>query len=186
MLETSGIWPAHWFKQRPGHNLAKVRLPSCQQGQMQQLERSACSRHGFRARGRRSQRMCLGRFCGDSVVIHLGSNHQFQIPSGKHTKSYGIDGPFVDGLPFLKMVIFYNYLSLPEGNFRHMTCGIWTTEIRISDFFWDFWSNGSYLRAWSTITGLRISNCFGLVHRLRDLDFCEHLNFWSSECSTWN
>jgi len=22
-----------------------------------------------------------------------------EIPSGKHTKSYGIDGPFIDGLP---------------------------------------------------------------------------------------
>ena len=29
--------------------------------------------------------------------------------------SYGIDGPFIDGLPNLKLVIFHSYVKLPEG-----------------------------------------------------------------------
>ena len=38
-----------------------------------------------------------------------------KLPFGKHTKSYGIDGPcIVDDYP-LKIVIFHRYVSLPEG-----------------------------------------------------------------------
>jgi|Cyp1metagenome_2_1107374.scaffolds.fasta_scaffold07530_20 hypothetical protein len=39
----------------------------------------------------------------------------YELPSGKLTVCYGIDGPFIDGLPFLKIVIFYSYVKLPEG-----------------------------------------------------------------------
>ena len=37
------------------------------------------------------------------------------LPSGKHTKSYGKWPIEIDGLPFLNMVFFYSYVSLPEG-----------------------------------------------------------------------
>ena len=35
---------------------------------------------------------------------------------GKLTVCYGKWPIEIDGLPFLKMVIFYSYVSLPEGN----------------------------------------------------------------------
>jgi hypothetical protein len=38
----------------------------------------------------------------------------WEIPSGKHTKSYG-KWPFIVDLPINSMVIFHSYVSLPEG-----------------------------------------------------------------------
>ena len=33
------------------------------------------------------------------------------IPSGYLIVRHGIDGPFIDGLPFLKMVMFHGYVK---------------------------------------------------------------------------
>ena len=41
---------------------------------------------------------------------------QWDIPSGKHTKSELENGPVeIVDLPSYKMVIFHSYVSLPEG-----------------------------------------------------------------------
>jgi len=45
----------------------------------------------------------------------MAANEHVELPSGKHIKSYGSHGPFIEGLPFLKMVIFYSYVKLPQG-----------------------------------------------------------------------
>jgi len=51
----------------------------------------------------------------------MAANEHVELPSGKHIKSYGSHGPFIDGSPFLKMMIFYSYIKLPEGN--QQRCG---------------------------------------------------------------
>ena len=43
------------------------------------------------------------------------------LPSGKHTKSYRKNGPFIVDLP-IKMVIFHSYVKLPEGTRSESNC----------------------------------------------------------------
>ena len=65
-------------------------------------------------------------FVKDHQWFCMAANEHVELRSGKHIKSYGSHGPFIEGLPFLKMVIFYSYVKLPEGN--QQRCG-WKRHI---------------------------------------------------------
>jgi hypothetical protein len=66
---------------------------------------------------------CCLRFYGFTMGIPWPSiGHYLYLPSGYLLHSHGIDGPFIDGLPFLNMVIFHGYVSHIQMIFVFKKC----------------------------------------------------------------